>query len=104
MSKEGAYIDFPFGDTPVCVKYDNRIFAEIYPGKDNFRITVRCEPETGEYYRAKYPEIVMPGYHVPLRQRKYKNTILIREELEFQFIAELIDQSYDTLIKKSHRI
>ena len=72
LSKQNAYIDFPFGDSPVCFKYDGRIFAEIYPGDDNYKITLRCDPVAGEYYRNKYPEIVIPGYHVPCGNENIK--------------------------------
>ena len=99
-SKENAVINFPFGDSPVCFKYNGHIFAEIYPKEDQFKITLRCDPRVGEYYRNQYPEIVLPGYHVPLRQRKYKNTILLQSEIGFSEIKKMIDHSYETLCKK----
>jgi len=97
LGKEGAVIDFPFGDVPVCVKYEGRIFAEIYPNDDNYKITLRCEPEVGERYRNQYPGIVLPGYHVPLRQRRYKNTVLLGGGLPEAVLEEMIDRSYATL-------
>ena len=75
LSKKGATLEFPFGDIPICVKYNGRIFAEIYPNTNDYKITLRCNPEIGQMYREKYSEIIIPGYHVPLKQRKYKNTI-----------------------------
>lgn len=101
LSKENAYIDFPFGDIPVCIKYNRHIFAEIYPEEDNYKITLRCDPGMGEYYRSKYPEIIIPGYHVPLRQRKYKNTVLLGKEISFVTVKKMIDHSYNTLCKKA---
>ncbi len=148
LSKKGAYVDFPFGDIPICVKYNGHIFAEIYP-KDNrvllklqfqknfhsktafassqrfarfgtkreqmqrlilkltkfqnksndYKITLRCIPEIGQMYREKYPEIIIPGYHVPLKQRKYKNTVKLDNNIIGKEIYKLIDQSYETLIK-----
>ena len=101
LSKKDAYIDFPFGDIPICIKYDGHIFAEIYPETNNYKITLRCEPEIGEMYREKYPEIILPGYHTPLKQRKYKNTIKLDNEIIGNEIYKLIDESYETLrIKK----
>jgi predicted DNA-binding protein (MmcQ/YjbR family) len=98
LSKKDAYIDFPFGDIPICVKYNGHIFAEIYPNDNNYKITLRCIPEIGQTYREKYPEIVIPGYHVPLKQRKYKNTIKLDNNIIGKVIYKLIDQSYETLI------
>jgi len=37
LSKSGAYIDFPFGNIPICVKVKKRLFAQMYPHKDDFR-------------------------------------------------------------------
>jgi predicted DNA-binding protein (MmcQ/YjbR family) len=97
LDKEGAVIDFPFGDIPVCVKFEGRIFAEIYPNESNYKITLRCEPDVGERYRNEYPGIVLPGYHVPLRQRKFKNTVLLDGDLPSSVLKEMIDHSYGTL-------
>ena len=97
LSKVGAYIDFPFGDIPICVKYNSHIFAEVYPKDDDYKITLRCIPEIGEIYREKYPEIIIPGYHVPLKQRKYKITIRLNNNIIGKEIYKLIDQSYETL-------
>jgi predicted DNA-binding protein (MmcQ/YjbR family) len=100
LSKERAYIDFPFGDIPICVKYNGHIFAEIYPKDNDYKITLRCIPEIGQIYREKYPEFIIPGYHVPLKQRKYKNTIKFDNNIIGKEIYKLINQSYETLINK----
>ena len=83
LLKEGAYIDFPFGDIPICVKYNKHIFAEIYPNNNDYKITLRCKPEIGQMYREKYPEIIIPGYHVPLKQRRFKNTIKLDNNVSY---------------------
>jgi predicted DNA-binding protein (MmcQ/YjbR family) len=98
LLKEGAYIDFPFGDIPICVKYNGHIFAEIYPNDNDYKITLRCKPEIGQMYREKYPEIIIPGYHVPLKQRRFKNTIKLNNNIIGKEIYKLIDQSYETLL------
>jgi predicted DNA-binding protein (MmcQ/YjbR family) len=98
LAKEGAYIDFTFGDIPICVKYNGHIFAEVYPKDSDYKITLRCKPEIGQMYREKYSEIILPGYHVPLKQRKYKNTIKLDNNIIGKIIYKLIDQSYETLL------
>ncbi len=30
LTKKYSYIDFPFGEQPVCIKVNGKIFAEIY--------------------------------------------------------------------------
>jgi predicted DNA-binding protein (MmcQ/YjbR family) len=96
-AKDNAEICFPFGDVPICFKFNGRIFIEIYPNDSDYKITVRCEPDIGECYREQYKDIVLPGYHVPLRQRKYKNTLLLDKEIEKNVVLEMIDHSYNTL-------
>jgi len=100
--KTDSEIAFPFGNEPICFKHNGKIFIEIYPNDDNYKVTVRCDSVIGEYYRTKYPEIIIPGYHVPLRQRKYKNTVLLNRGLSKKILLELIDQSFST-IEKSKR-
>ena len=96
-AKEDAEICFPFGDVPICFKYDGHIFVEIYPNDSDYKITVRCNPDIGACYREQYKDIVIPGYHVPMRQRRYKNTILLDRDLSKEIIFEMIDHSYNTL-------
>ena len=50
-AKEDAEICFPFGDVPICFKYDGHIFVEIYPNDSDYKITVRCNPDIGACYR-----------------------------------------------------
>lgn len=97
IGKPDSEISFPFGDVPVCFKHRGKIFIEIYPNADDFKITVRCEPAAGERCRARYPGIVVPGYHVPLRQRMHKITIFLNKGLSKHTVLDLIDRSYDTL-------
>lgn len=94
LNKEGAEICFPFGDVPVCVKAGGKIFAEIYPREDNFKMTLRCDPPAGDYYRETWPGIALPGYHVPSRQRRFKNTVLLDKGLSDDIIREMIDHSH----------
>jgi predicted DNA-binding protein (MmcQ/YjbR family) len=103
-AKEGASIRFPFGDVPVCFARNGRIFAEIYPGGENYRVTLRCEPAEGEALRGAYPGIVVPGYHVPLRQRKHKITVYLNRGLPDSAVLGMVDASYRTLDAKDPRL
>lgn len=63
----GAYIDFPFGDIPICIKVNKEIFAQLYPNKNDYKITLNCDRITAEFYRSQYPNIVVRGYYCPPR-------------------------------------
>lgn len=73
LSKDSAYLDFPFEDIPICVKVANRLFAQIYPKAEDCKITLNCDMATGEFYRNIYPHTVVRGYHCPPVQQPYFN-------------------------------
>lgn len=101
LSKPGAYETHPFGLFPVCFKVGSRIFLEWYPEEE--KITVRSEPMMADYYRQQYPGIVLPGYHCPDRQRRYKNTVLLGRGMEDDIILDMIDQSYQEAFRRLSR-
>ncbi len=98
-SKDKAYIDFPFGDIPICFKIKNKLFAQIYPNDNNYKITLKCEPYLAELYRQQFPGDVVRGYHCPQMLHKHMNTIYIDKEVQDSVIYEMIDHSYEEVIK-----
>jgi predicted DNA-binding protein (MmcQ/YjbR family) len=95
--KPEAYIDYPFGDIPICFKLNKKIFAQIYPRKENYKITLKCEPILGDFYRQQYPEIVVRGYHCPPIQQPYWNTVYI-DRIPVEVLFNMIDHSYRQVI------
>ena len=95
--KPEAQIAFPFGDVPICFKYRDRLFIEIYPNSDNYKITIRCDAIIGVYYRTEYALMVVAGYLVPLRQRRFKNSVLLDKGMDKKTLLGMIDHSYETL-------
>ena len=55
LKKHGAYLDYPFGEIPICVKVKGRLFAQLYPKENDYKITLKCEPMLGDFYRTQYP-------------------------------------------------
>ena len=100
LSKSGAYLDHPFGDVPVCVKVEKRLFAQLYPNPDDYKITLNCDMATGEFYRQVYPDAVTRGYHCPPIQQPYFNTVRLDGDLPDEELLKMIDHSYDTVVKK----
>lgn len=43
LSKKGGYMYFPFGKFPICFKIEKKVYAEIYPKEENYKITLKCE-------------------------------------------------------------
>lgn len=97
-SKNKAYIDYPFGDIPICFKINKKIFAQLYPLEDDYKITLKCNPILADLYRKKYEGVVVRGYHCPPIQALHWNTIYINKSVEDELIFEMIDHSYDEIM------
>ena len=93
MEKEGAYEDFPFGEVPVCYKLGGKIFAQIYPLEDDYKITLKCSAEEGDFFRHMYPGGVVRGYHCPPVQQPHLNTVYISKIPEEELL-NMIDLAY----------
>ena len=79
MSKHAAYETQPFGDVPICYKLNNKIFAQLYPYEHDYKITLKCTADVGDFYRMIYPGKVVRGYHCPPVQQPYWNTIYLND-------------------------
>lgn len=99
LKKKKAYMDYPFGDIPICFKINNKIFAELYPLENDYKITLKCDPLLAELYRKQYKNVVIRGYHCPPVQATYRNTIYINKTVSDEIIYEMIDHSYGKVIK-----
>lgn len=97
-SKGKAYIDYPFGKEPVCIKINGKIFAEVYPKESNYKITLKCEPMLADFFRGQYPDIVVRGYHCPPAQQPHRNTVWVNE-IDDWVLYGMIDHSYEQVIK-----
>jgi predicted DNA-binding protein (MmcQ/YjbR family) len=100
LLKVGAYLDFPFGDTPICVKVANRLFAQVYPKPEDHKITLNCDMTAGEIYRNLYPDTVVRGYHCPPIQQPYFITVHLNNEVSDDDLKAMIDHSYCVVVGK----
>ncbi len=96
--KFGAYIDFPFGDLPICYKVKGKIFAEIYPAED-LKITVSLNADDNDFFRNSYPDAVARGYHCPASLQPYWSTVSVNK-LSEHILFEIIDLSYKRAVSK----
>lgn len=100
LKKDGAYIDFPFGEIPICFKVAKKLFAQLYPRPEDYKITLNCDRVMGEIYRSKYPGIVVRGYHCPPRLQPYFNTVHLSRGISDDELTAMIDHSYAVVIEK----
>lgn len=97
LNKWKACEEYPFGPIPICYKLNGKIFAQIYPTQDDFKITLKCTAEAGQFYRQVYPGVVVRGYHCPPVQQPYWNTIYM-EYFPDKELFNMIDHGYDTVL------
>lgn len=98
LGKKEAYVDYPFGDIPICFKVKNKLFAQLYPLDNDYKITLKCDVLLAEIYRKQYKGIVIKGYHCPAVQAIHYNTVYINE-IESEILLEMIDHSYEEVVK-----
>ncbi|MBT3319147.1 MAG: MmcQ/YjbR family DNA-binding protein [Clostridia bacterium] len=96
LQLKNAYVDLPFGATPMCIKIHGKIFAQIYADK----ITLKCDRIAGEYYRATYKENVVSGYHCPPVQKPFFITVALEPEIADEIVREMIEHAYVAVIRK----
>lgn len=80
-------------------KLRGKIFAQLYPYKHDFKITLKCTADAGQFYRAVYPGKVVRGYHCPPVQQPYWNTIYL-DDFPDNELLNMIDLAYDTVLSK----
>ena len=96
ISKHKAYEDYPFGDVPICYKLNGKVFAQIYPYPEDYKITLKCTADAGQFYRMVYPGKVVRGYHCPPVQQPYWNTIYLDDFPDGELL-NMIDHAYETV-------
>jgi len=100
LKKPGAYLDYPFGDIPVCIKAGGKLFVQLYPVPDDYKITLKCESITGDFYKQLYPGRVVRGYHCPPVQQPYFITVHMDGSVPDADIRAMIDHSYVAAIAR----
>ena len=100
LAKKASYVDYPFGEVPICLKVSGRIFAQIYPKSRDAKITLKCTPAMGDFYRQMYPGIVVRGYHCPPLQQPFWNTLPLDGSVPDDELGVMIDEAYDAVLQK----
>ena len=99
LSKKAVTESFPFNENTLVFKVMNKMFLMTPLEKwdqDEGSVTVKCNPEYTLELREQY-ESIYPGPYV---SNKHWNTLAIyKNELSPKFVCELIDHSYDMVVK-----
>lgn len=99
LNKPGTSTCFPFDESTlvfkVGTKEKNKMFALTSLDKAPLTVNLKCDPERAIELREQYTAI-MPGYHM---SKKHWNTITLEHDVDTPLISELIDHSYELVLK-----
>jgi len=95
LSLPATFEDTPFGPDTLVFKVSGKIFALTGLEAVNLSVNLKCEPEKAIELRERYFEII-PGFHM---NKSHWNTVSCTGNLNNQFIKELIQDSYELVVK-----
>ena len=99
LAKQQVTEHFPFDDNVLVFKVAGKMF--LLTGLDTWEkgeaaINLKCDPDYALELREQF-ESIEPGYHM---SKEHWNTVrLYKGEIDWVFTKELIDQSYDLIVK-----
>ncbi|MGZ3756246.1 MAG: MmcQ/YjbR family DNA-binding protein [Mucilaginibacter sp.] len=94
LLKPGATEGFPFGEDTLVFKVGGKMFLLTGLNVGN-RFNAKCDPELAVELRERYTE-VQPGYHM---NKTMWNTVYMDGVLTRKQLCDMIDHSYDLIVK-----
>lgn len=96
LSKKGVEETFPFDEVTLVFKVMGKMFALTSLKNELFEVNLKCDPERAVELREEYSEI-RAGFHM---NKKHWNTVAFEGSLSDTFLCEMVDHSYDLVVKK----
>lgn len=96
LAKKAVTEGLPFGDTVLVFKVAGKMFALMPLDTEGSRVSLKCDPERAVDLREQHPEHIAAAYHM---NKKHWNSVVCDEGLGDRLIQELIDHSYDLVVK-----
>lgn len=99
FTKPGTTEEFPFDKDTLVFKVMGKMYAlaslSVWESGEA-RINLKCDPDKAIRLREKFPDTVLPGYHM---SKIHWNTVVLNQALSTDKIKELIDHSYDLIVQ-----
>ena len=98
LQKPGTTEHFPFNEDTLVFKVMGKMYAlsSLMSWENGeARINLKCDPEEAILLREKYPESVLPGYHM---NKQLWNTVVLNGELTPKQVQQFIDDSYTLIV------
>lgn len=91
LTLPGVTEDFPFGEDALAFRVGLKIFALVMLSRHPAQANLKCEPERAMELRERYPQHVLPGYHM---NKRHWNTVLLEGPLTARQIGELVEHAH----------
>ena len=95
LNKKGVTESFPFDEDVLVFKVLNKMFALTSLSNENFKVSLKCNPEKALELRETYTSI-KPAYHM---NKKHWNSVNIDALLDDKLFIELVNHSYQLVVK-----
>lgn len=99
-NKPHAIETYPFDRGTLVFRVGDKMFALMDVGdkaaETEPRINLKCDPTLAVILRQTYPQSVLPGYHM---NKTHWNTVVSNGIIPDEEICDMIDHSYDLIIK-----
>lgn len=95
LVRPGTTEGFPFGEQTLVFKVKGKMFA-LLPLDNPVSINLKADPEYSDELRERYDGRIKPGWHM---NKRHWNTVSLVDNLSEKLIRELIDHSYDMVVK-----
>ena len=95
MANPRVVEETPFGPEVLVYKILGKIFATLRFEDEVGQMNLKCDPERALQLRDEH-ETILPGYHM---NKKHWNTLILDGSLSSHLVGELIDLSYQLVVK-----
>jgi predicted DNA-binding protein (MmcQ/YjbR family) len=95
LAQPEAVEEFPFTAEHSVFKVAGKMFAISALKRKPLEISVKCDPELAEQFRASY-DGVEAGWHL---NKRHWNTITIGADLPDRLVKDMIEDSYDLVVE-----
>ncbi len=100
IRRKGAAEEMPFGPSALVFKVMGKMFALIGVDDDPLRMNLKCDPDYALLLRQRYTGVI-PGYHM---NKQHWNTVVLDDSVPDDLILDMIDDSYDLVVKGLRRV
>lgn len=95
LAKKAVEESFPFGETTLVFKVAGKMFLLISLTDSPLQFNAKCDPDRAVELREQY-DAIQPGYHM---NKQHWNTVIVDGRVPAKLLHELIDHSYDLIVK-----